>query len=112
MTCVYVSAYMNVCNLFTGTLNVFLRMGSFTSALDLLKWTKSGHQGPDWRRADFDISPSGPFQVRTSLLLQQQLDKKNKAKHIKINKSKLTSKMCFIADQPKFIFYFFPQGQY
>uniref|UniRef100_A0A3P9GY91 MAM domain containing glycosylphosphatidylinositol anchor 1 n=1 Tax=Oryzias latipes TaxID=8090 RepID=A0A3P9GY91_ORYLA len=58
-----VSFYYHMKGKHIGTLNVFLRMGSFASALDLLKWTKSGHQGPDWKRADFDISPSGPFQI-------------------------------------------------
>lgn len=47
---------------FTGTLNVLLRVRSIAS-VDSVVWTKSGHQGPDWKRALFDVSPSGPFQV-------------------------------------------------
>ena len=54
---------MHVC-IFTGTLNVLLRVRSIAS-VDSVVWTKSGHQGPDWEKAFFDISPSGPFQVRT-----------------------------------------------
>ena len=54
---------MCVCvHIFTGTLNVLLRVRSIAS-VDTVIWTKSGHQGPDWRKAFFDISPSGPFQV-------------------------------------------------
>ncbi|KAJ4946722.1 hypothetical protein JOQ06_008768, partial [Pogonophryne albipinna] len=44
-----------------GSLNVLLRVRSIAS-VDSVVWSKSGHQGPDWRRAFFDISPSGPFQ--------------------------------------------------
>lgn len=47
---------------FSGTLNVLLRVRSIAS-VDSVVWTKSGHQGPDWKRALFDVSPSGPFQV-------------------------------------------------
>lgn len=50
------------CVHFTGTLNVLLRVRSIAS-VDSVMWTKSGHQGPDWKKAFFDISPSGPFQV-------------------------------------------------
>ncbi len=49
---------------FTGTLNVLLRVRSIAS-VDSVVWTKSGDQGPNWRKAFFDISPSGPFQVMT-----------------------------------------------
>ncbi|KAI4829742.1 hypothetical protein KUCAC02_001415, partial [Chaenocephalus aceratus] len=45
-----------------GSLNVLLRVRSIAS-VDSVVWSKSGHQGPDWRRAFFDISPSGPFQI-------------------------------------------------
>lgn len=48
---------------FTGTLNVYLRVRSIAS-VDRAMWTKSGHQGPDWKKAFFDVTPSGPFQVR------------------------------------------------
>uniref|UniRef100_H3CGE1 MAM domain containing glycosylphosphatidylinositol anchor 1 n=1 Tax=Tetraodon nigroviridis TaxID=99883 RepID=H3CGE1_TETNG len=33
------------------------------ASVDSVVWTKSGHQGPDWKRALFDVSPSGPFQI-------------------------------------------------
>lgn len=45
-----------------GTLNVLLRVRSI-APVDTLVWTKSGHQGPNWNKASFDISPSGPFQI-------------------------------------------------
>ncbi|KAG7260474.1 hypothetical protein CRUP_007314 [Coryphaenoides rupestris] len=32
-------------------------------SLDSVAWSKSGHQGPDWKKAFLDISPSAPFQV-------------------------------------------------
>lgn len=57
-----------MCTLSTGTLNVLLRVRSIAS-VDTVVWTKSGHQGPDWKKAFFDISPSGPFQVRAWQLL-------------------------------------------
>ncbi|CAG5853443.1 unnamed protein product, partial [Menidia menidia] len=44
------------------TLNVLLRVRSI-AAVDTVVWTKSGHQGPNWRKAFFDISPSGTFQI-------------------------------------------------
>ncbi|XP_056881143.1 MAM domain-containing glycosylphosphatidylinositol anchor protein 1 isoform X5 [Takifugu flavidus] len=49
----------------SGTLNVLLRVRSIAShtTVDSEVWTKSGHQGPDWKRALFDVSPSGPFQI-------------------------------------------------
>lgn len=53
-----------------GTLNVLLRVRSIAS-VDSVVWTKSGHQGPDWKRALFDVSPSGPFQV-THLIFRTQ----------------------------------------
>lgn len=56
---------LDVC-CFTGTLNVLLRVRSIAS-VDSMIWTKSGHQGPDWKKAFFDISPSGPFQVTAVL---------------------------------------------
>ncbi|KAG7237850.1 hypothetical protein INR49_031744, partial [Caranx melampygus] len=33
------------------------------ASVDTVVWTKSGDQGSDWKRAFFDISPSGPFQI-------------------------------------------------
>lgn len=69
---------MRVRILFTGTLNVLLRVRSIAS-VDSVVWTKSGHQGPDWKKAFFDISPSGPFQVMalaiSFLSNKQQLQK-------------------------------------
>lgn len=53
----------HVCLLFIGTLNVLLRVRGIAS-VDSLAWTRSGHQGPNWKKAFFDISPSGPFQVQ------------------------------------------------
>uniref|UniRef100_A0A668ANX9 MAM domain containing glycosylphosphatidylinositol anchor 1 n=1 Tax=Myripristis murdjan TaxID=586833 RepID=A0A668ANX9_9TELE len=38
-------------------------IGESIASVDSLAWTKSGHQGPDWKKAFFDISPSGPFQI-------------------------------------------------
>lgn len=48
----------------TGTLNVLLRTKSIAS-VDTQVWTKSGHQGPGWRKAFIDFSPVGPFQVNS-----------------------------------------------
>ncbi|TNN51280.1 MAM domain-containing glycosylphosphatidylinositol anchor protein 1 [Liparis tanakae] len=47
--------------LWGSTLNLLLRVRSIAS-VDSVVWTKFGHQGPDWRKAFLDISPSGPFQ--------------------------------------------------
>ncbi|XP_055010948.1 MAM domain-containing glycosylphosphatidylinositol anchor protein 1 [Boleophthalmus pectinirostris] len=57
-----VSFYYHMKGKHIGTLNVLLRVRSITS-VDTVLWSKSGHQGPDWRKAFFDISPSGPFQI-------------------------------------------------
>uniref|UniRef100_A0A668ADT2 MAM domain containing glycosylphosphatidylinositol anchor 1 n=1 Tax=Myripristis murdjan TaxID=586833 RepID=A0A668ADT2_9TELE len=57
-----VSFYYHMKGKHIGTLNVLLRVRSIAS-VDSLAWTKSGHQGPDWKKAFFDISPSGPFQI-------------------------------------------------
>lgn len=62
----FVAVFVWMCGLgffFTGTLNVYLRVRSIAS-VDRAMWTKSGHQGPDWKKAFFDVTPSGPFQVR------------------------------------------------
>ncbi|XP_017550923.1 MAM domain-containing glycosylphosphatidylinositol anchor protein 1 [Pygocentrus nattereri] len=45
-----------------GTLNVLLRVKSIAT-VDSVVWTRSGHQGPDWRKANIMVYPSGPFQV-------------------------------------------------
>uniref|UniRef100_A0A8D3A062 MAM domain-containing glycosylphosphatidylinositol anchor protein 1 n=1 Tax=Scophthalmus maximus TaxID=52904 RepID=A0A8D3A062_SCOMX len=57
-----VSFYNHMKGKHIGTLNVLLRVRSIAS-VDSVIWTKSGHQGPDWKKACFDISPSGPFQI-------------------------------------------------
>ncbi|KAM4602816.1 MAM domain-containing glycosylphosphatidylinositol anchor protein 1 [Polymixia lowei] len=57
-----VSFYYHMKGRHIGTLNVLLRVNSIAS-VDTVAWTKSGHQGPDWLKAFFDISPSGPFQI-------------------------------------------------
>ncbi|KAK7912717.1 hypothetical protein WMY93_012928 [Mugilogobius chulae] len=57
-----VSFYYHMKGKHIGTLNVLLRVRSIAS-VDTVLWSKSGHQGPDWRKAFFDISPSGPFQI-------------------------------------------------
>ncbi|KAL7889354.1 hypothetical protein AOLI_G00016120 [Acnodon oligacanthus] len=44
------------------TLNVLLRVKSIAT-VDSVVWTRSGHQGPDWRKANIMVYPSGPFQV-------------------------------------------------
>lgn len=48
----------------TGTLNVLLRTKSIAS-VDTQVWSKSGPQGPGWRKAFIDFSPVGPFQVNS-----------------------------------------------
>ncbi|TNM90680.1 hypothetical protein fugu_002969 [Takifugu bimaculatus] len=60
-----VSFYYHMKGKHIGTLNVLLRVRSIAShtTVDSEVWTKSGHQGPDWKRALFDVSPSGPFQI-------------------------------------------------
>jgi len=45
-----------------GTLNVLMRVKSIAT-VDSAVWTLSGHQGPEWRKADAEMYPSGPFQV-------------------------------------------------
>ncbi|XP_012723466.2 MAM domain-containing glycosylphosphatidylinositol anchor protein 1 isoform X1 [Fundulus heteroclitus] len=57
-----VSFYYHMKGKHIGTLNVLLRVRSI-APVDSVVWTKSGHQGPDWRKAFFDINPSGPFQI-------------------------------------------------
>ncbi|XP_037345321.2 MAM domain-containing glycosylphosphatidylinositol anchor protein 1 isoform X1 [Pungitius pungitius] len=57
-----VSFYYHMKGKHIGTLNVLLRVRSIAS-VDSVVWMKSGHQGPEWRKAFFDISPSGPFQI-------------------------------------------------
>uniref|UniRef100_A0A3Q3DKG7 MAM domain containing glycosylphosphatidylinositol anchor 1 n=1 Tax=Hippocampus comes TaxID=109280 RepID=A0A3Q3DKG7_HIPCM len=57
-----VSFYYHMKGKHIGTLNVLLKIRSIAS-MDSMLWTKSGHQGPDWKKAYFDISPSGPFQI-------------------------------------------------
>nr|XP_057945716.1 MAM domain-containing glycosylphosphatidylinositol anchor protein 1 isoform X1 [Doryrhamphus excisus]XP_057945717.1 MAM domain-containing glycosylphosphatidylinositol anchor protein 1 isoform X1 [Doryrhamphus excisus] len=57
-----VSFYYHMKGKHIGTLNVLLRVRSIAS-VDTLLWTKSGHQGPNWKKAYFDINPSGPFQI-------------------------------------------------
>ncbi|XP_032417108.1 MAM domain-containing glycosylphosphatidylinositol anchor protein 1 isoform X1 [Xiphophorus hellerii] len=57
-----VSFYYHMKGKHIGTLNVLLRVRSI-APVDSVVWAKSGHQGPDWSRAFFDISPSGPFQI-------------------------------------------------
>uniref|UniRef100_A0A3Q2X4C2 MAM domain containing glycosylphosphatidylinositol anchor 1 n=1 Tax=Haplochromis burtoni TaxID=8153 RepID=A0A3Q2X4C2_HAPBU len=57
-----VSFYYHMKGKHIGTLNVYLRVRSIAS-VDRAMWTKSGHQGPDWKKAFFDVTPSGPFQI-------------------------------------------------
>uniref|UniRef100_A0A087Y9U7 MAM domain containing glycosylphosphatidylinositol anchor 1 n=1 Tax=Poecilia formosa TaxID=48698 RepID=A0A087Y9U7_POEFO len=57
-----VSFYYHMKGKHIGMLNVLLRVRSI-APVDSVVWTKSGHQGPDWSKAYFDISPSGPFQI-------------------------------------------------
>uniref|UniRef100_A0A1A8FTJ5 MAM domain containing glycosylphosphatidylinositol anchor 1 n=1 Tax=Nothobranchius korthausae TaxID=1143690 RepID=A0A1A8FTJ5_9TELE len=57
-----VSFYYHMKGKHIGTLNVLLRVSS-TPPVDSVVWTKSGHQDADWKKAAFDISPSGPFQI-------------------------------------------------
>ncbi|XP_013875970.1 MAM domain-containing glycosylphosphatidylinositol anchor protein 1 isoform X1 [Austrofundulus limnaeus] len=57
-----VSFYYHMKGKHIGTLNVLLRVRSI-APVDSVVWTKSGHQGPVWRKASVDISPSGPFQI-------------------------------------------------
>ncbi|KAI5108504.1 MAM domain-containing glycosylphosphatidylinositol anchor protein 1 [Silurus meridionalis] len=45
-----------------GTLNVLLRVKGIAT-VDSLVWTLSGYQGPNWRKANVVVYPSGPFQV-------------------------------------------------
>ncbi|TST98577.1 MAM domain-containing glycosylphosphatidylinositol anchor protein 1 [Bagarius yarrelli] len=45
-----------------GTLNVLLRVKGIAT-VDSLAWTLSGHQSPNWRKANVVVYPSGPFQV-------------------------------------------------
>lgn len=49
-----------------GTLNVLLRVKGIAT-VDSLAWTLSGHQGPNWRKANVVVYPSGPFQVHTHI---------------------------------------------
>ncbi|XP_077568709.1 MAM domain-containing glycosylphosphatidylinositol anchor protein 1 isoform X1 [Stigmatopora nigra] len=59
-----VSFYYHMKGKHIGTLNVLSRVRSIgISSVDSMLWTKSGHQGPNWKKAYFDISPSGPFQI-------------------------------------------------
>ncbi|KAJ3594295.1 hypothetical protein NHX12_006626 [Muraenolepis orangiensis] len=39
-----------------------MRVRSIAS-VDTVAWSKSGHQGPDWKKALFNSNPSGPFQI-------------------------------------------------
>ncbi|XP_026120682.1 MAM domain-containing glycosylphosphatidylinositol anchor protein 1-like [Carassius auratus] len=57
-----VSFYYNMNGKHIGTLNVLMRVKSIAT-VDSAIWTLSGHQGPEWRKADAEIYPSGPFQV-------------------------------------------------
>uniref|UniRef100_A0A8C5CBG1 MAM domain containing glycosylphosphatidylinositol anchor 1 n=1 Tax=Gadus morhua TaxID=8049 RepID=A0A8C5CBG1_GADMO len=57
-----VSFYYHMKGKHIGTLNVLLRVRSI-AYVDSVAWSKSSHQGPDWKKALFDISPSGPFQI-------------------------------------------------
>ncbi|XP_065152190.1 MAM domain-containing glycosylphosphatidylinositol anchor protein 1 isoform X1 [Paramisgurnus dabryanus] len=57
-----VSFYYNMNGKHIGTLNVLMRVKSIAT-VDSAVWTLSGHQGPEWRKADAVIYPSGPFQV-------------------------------------------------
>ncbi|XP_057707315.1 MAM domain-containing glycosylphosphatidylinositol anchor protein 1 isoform X2 [Corythoichthys intestinalis] len=59
-----VSFYYHMKGKHIGTLNVLSRVRSIgTASVDSKLWTKSGHQGPNWKKAYFDMSPSGPFQI-------------------------------------------------
>lgn len=49
-----------------GTLNVLLRVKGIAT-VDNLAWTLSGHQGPNWRKANVVVYPSGPFQVHMQI---------------------------------------------
>ncbi|XP_024911228.1 MAM domain-containing glycosylphosphatidylinositol anchor protein 1 isoform X1 [Cynoglossus semilaevis] len=57
-----VSFYYHMKGKHIGALNVILRVRSIAS-VDSMVWSKSGPQGPDWKKAFFDVSPSGPFQI-------------------------------------------------
>ncbi|KAI7805265.1 putative MAM domain-containing glycosylphosphatidylinositol anchor protein 1-like [Triplophysa rosa] len=57
-----VSFYYHMNGKHIGTLNVLMRVKSIAT-VDSAVWTLSGHQGPEWRKADAVIYPSGPFQV-------------------------------------------------
>ncbi|XP_071756180.1 MAM domain-containing glycosylphosphatidylinositol anchor protein 1 [Centroberyx gerrardi] len=57
-----VSFYYHMKGKHIGMLNVLLRVTSIAS-VDTVVWSKAGHQGVDWKKAFFDISPSGPFQI-------------------------------------------------
>ncbi|XP_056135309.1 MAM domain-containing glycosylphosphatidylinositol anchor protein 1 [Lampris incognitus] len=57
-----VSFYYHMKGKSIGTLNVLLRVRSIAS-VDSVAWTRSGHQGSEWKKAFFDISPGGPFQI-------------------------------------------------
>uniref|UniRef100_A0A672FDK3 MAM domain containing glycosylphosphatidylinositol anchor 1 n=1 Tax=Salarias fasciatus TaxID=181472 RepID=A0A672FDK3_SALFA len=57
-----ISFYYHMKGKHIGTLNVLLRVRSIAS-VDSVMWSRSGHQGPDWKKAFFNITPSGPFQI-------------------------------------------------
>uniref|UniRef100_A0A673JLW2 MAM domain containing glycosylphosphatidylinositol anchor 1 n=1 Tax=Sinocyclocheilus rhinocerous TaxID=307959 RepID=A0A673JLW2_9TELE len=57
-----VSFYYHMNGKHMGTLNVLTRVKSIAT-VDSAVWSLSGHQGPEWRKADAEIYPSGPFQV-------------------------------------------------
>uniref|UniRef100_A0A9J8D591 MAM domain containing glycosylphosphatidylinositol anchor 1 n=2 Tax=Cyprinus carpio TaxID=7962 RepID=A0A9J8D591_CYPCA len=57
-----VSFYYHMNGKHIGTLNVLMRVKSIAT-VDSAIWSLSGHQGPEWRKADAEIYPSGPFQV-------------------------------------------------
>ncbi|XP_073690672.1 MAM domain-containing glycosylphosphatidylinositol anchor protein 1 [Garra rufa] len=57
-----VSFYYHMNGKHIGTLNVLMRVKSIAT-VDSAVWTLSGHQGAEWRKADAEIYPSGPFQV-------------------------------------------------
>ncbi|XP_041927429.1 MAM domain-containing glycosylphosphatidylinositol anchor protein 1 [Alosa sapidissima] len=57
-----ISFYYHMKGKHIGTLNVLQRVKSIAT-VDTLVWTLSGNQGSNWTKANFVVTPSGPFQV-------------------------------------------------
>ncbi|TRY74172.1 hypothetical protein DNTS_008636 [Danionella cerebrum] len=61
-----ISFYYHMNGKHIGSLNVLMRVKSIAT-VDSAVWSLSGHQGAEWRKADAEIYPSGPFQLVGSL---------------------------------------------